>query len=68
MGDLQNNPLIFVDYKLMKNQEKKRQAGFCHLITSIVQDKISKKHQTFTRGEAAVIFNDCTDFWDGESI
>ena len=65
---IQNNPLIFVDYKLMKIQEKKRQAGFCHILTSIVQDVESHKYQSFTRGEASVIFNDCTDYWDGEKI
>jgi hypothetical protein len=48
--------------------EKKRQAGFCHILTSIVQDKESKKCQSFTRGEASVVFNECTDYWDGEKI
>jgi len=43
IGDIQNNPLVFVDYKLLKIQEKKRQAGFCHMITSIVKDKDSGK-------------------------
>lgn len=35
-ADIQNNPLIFVDFKLMKIQERKRQAGFCHILTSII--------------------------------
>lgn len=65
---IKNNPLVFVDYKLMKIQEKKRQAGFCHIITSIVRERDTNKYQSFTRGEASVIFNDCTDFWDGEQI
>jgi len=60
--------LIFVDFKLMKIQERKRQAGFCHILTTIVQDIDSEKYQSFSRGEASVIFNDCADYWDGEKI
>lgn len=65
---LNNNPLIFVDYKMMRMLEKKRQAKFCHILTSIVLDLETLKHQSFTRGEASVIFNECTDYWDGEKI
>lgn len=28
----------------------------------------TEKYQSFTRGEASVIFNECTDYWDGEKI
>jgi hypothetical protein len=43
-GLIQNNPLIFVDYKMMRILEKKRQAKFCHILTSIVLDLETLKH------------------------
>lgn len=42
---------------------------FCHTLTSIVKDKNPpQKLQSFTRGEASVILNDCIDYWNGENI
>jgi magnesium-transporting ATPase (P-type) len=43
-GLIQNNPLIFVDYKMMRILEKKRQANFCHILTSIVLDVQTAKY------------------------
>ena len=69
--NIQENPLIFVDYKLMEIQEKKRSAGFCHVLSTVVQDldpARMSQYQTFCRGDAAVIFDNCTEYWDGERV
>lgn len=42
--------------------------NFGHVVTSIVQHRLNLKCQAFTRGEAAVIFNECSDYWDGTTI
>jgi len=33
---VKDNKLCFLDYKFMKLYEMKRQAGFCHILTTIV--------------------------------
>lgn len=46
----------------------KRQAGFCHILTTIVKNITTGSIESFTRGEASVILNECTDFWSGSEI
>lgn len=45
-----------------------RSQKFSNIVTTIVKDKTSGKYQSFSRGEANVIFNSCSDFWNGEKI
>lgn len=51
-------------YKLLLEQNNR----FQHIICSVVQDKKSNKYQTFCRGEALTIVENCTDFWNGTAI
>ena len=48
-----------MDYRMMRIIEKKRQASFCHILTSIIEDvEIPGKYKSFTIGEASVILNE----------
>ncbi|CDW88835.1 transmembrane protein [Stylonychia lemnae] len=64
----QRGKAIFADQKNLKKMLLERFHKFGHLVTTIVKDKSDGKLQSFSRGEANIIFNNCSDYWNGEKI
>ena len=58
----------FVEQRLQYKLLKERNNRYQHIICSIVLDRQSNNYQSFCRGEAFTIFENCTDFWNGESV
>ena len=58
----------FVEQRLQYKFLRERNNRYQHIICSIVFDKSTKKYQSFCRGEAFTIFENCTDFWNGEQV
>ena len=50
--------------KMIKNQSSK----FGYLITSVFFAKNAGTYQSFTRGRAKLVLQNCTDYWDGSQI
>ena len=47
---------------------RERKNRYQHIICAVVQDKSTQKYQSFIRGEAITVLNNCTVFWDGEKV
>jgi len=58
----------FVEQKYQYRLLLERNNRFQHIICSVVFDKTTKLYQSFCRGEANTIFDNCTDFWNGEAV
>lgn len=46
--------------------ERLHRFGF--IVTNVVKDKATQKYQSMSRGEANVILQECSDYWNGEKI
>ena len=58
----------FNEARLMRLFLKKMKDRHQHIICSIIFDKQKQQLQSFSRGEAFTIFQNCTDFWDGVNV
>lgn len=56
---------IFADQKNLKKMLLERSQKFSNIVTTFVKDKSNNKYQSFSRGEANIIFNSCSDYWNG---
>ena len=45
-----------------------RKTVYMHLICNVVLEKETNQMQQFCRGEAATVFQNCTDYWNGHEI
>lgn len=59
---------VFAEQKQRENMMLERMFQFGHVVQTICFDISTKKYQSFCRGEANVIFDMCTDYWNGEKI
>ena len=45
-----------------------RNNKYQHLLCSVILDRSKNRFQTFQRGDALTIFENCTDFWNGKEV
>jgi hypothetical protein len=59
---------VFAEQRQRENMMLERIFQFGHVVQTLQCDKSTNKLQSFCRGEASMIFDMCTDYWNGEKI